>query len=689
MAPRSNSNNNSTAAAAASSPDNDARMTVNGAAGNDRDARDFDSREIAERRGLLPAGNSNSSKKKGGVSLVRKLHDRRLRALLDEDDSDLPRGRQRQRRRRRRSKDDWMRPYWLGLALFLVLFPFWLLDTLKDPVFGALIFDGNLQEHQPTAKLFSVCTTLALVCFLEYLAQERRRVKQQQQQQLCERDRDDVLDGGGRWNRMGIATSSASGDYDGGFYWNDDDEPPGGDHDDDGQDRVPSSIFASMGVPYCIFFGIVAYLLQFNPATALTPTSNNTTTTPTITRSDTQFSHVWHVLGYCLYAAIESYGSLAVATFWSYTNSTLSLADAEAYYGTIIALAQMGAIAGSTLVTMHVWTSVTLFVVACLVMVLHILVMVAYARRFPPTSPVAASAGEESEPAVLLVAATDKDPAVVAAAATAEPSLWSGVHLMLRHNYVLLILGVSCLYEVSLTCLNYQMTLLGWSRFAETPDYNPDQSNLKSMSFTQFMGRYGQMVNISSLILSSIVFPQLIQRLGLKYTLRLFPTLLLLVNVVAFGALPGNLTVLFFSVSLLKAMTYSIHDPSKEILYIPTSNAIKFKSKFWIDVVGARFAKAIGSSINTYAGSVDRSIRVASAPSLMTAVGLWFVCYRIGRQFEHLVTHQMVVGRDDVDPLLRLRHDLSVEHADDDDGDGDGRGDMRESTTDAMELTAL
>jgi hypothetical protein len=111
--------------------------------------------------------------------------------------------------------------------------------------------------------------------------------------------------------------------------------------------------------------------------------------------------------------------------------------------------------------------------------------------------------------------------------------------------------------------------------------------------------------------------------------------------------LQGNLALLFFSLSLLKAMTYSVHDPSKEILYLPTSNSIKFKAKFWIDVVGARIAKAIGSSINTIAGSVDRSIRVASAPSLLTAVGLWYVCYRVGNIFDRLIASNTVVGVDD------------------------------------------
>jgi hypothetical protein len=44
------------------------------------------------------------------------------------------------------------RPYWLGAGLFLVLFAFLLLDSLKDPV--GILVGGNLEKHQPPAKLF-------------------------------------------------------------------------------------------------------------------------------------------------------------------------------------------------------------------------------------------------------------------------------------------------------------------------------------------------------------------------------------------------------------------------------------------------------------------------------------------------------------------------------------------------------
>jgi AAA family ATP:ADP antiporter len=537
--------------------------------------------------------------------------------------------------------NEWIRAYWLGVGLFLILFSFWILDSLKDPILGTLV-GGNLDRHQPPAKLFSVCTTLALVIFMEYVSHERKR--QQQQAEKEEQALEDIFDSGGHWSRMNLGRTA--------------NETPTAAT----EDRVQGSMFAYIGVPYCITFGIMAYLLQFNAGVALVESTSSEPSSDKIT--------AWHLVGYVMYAAIESFGSLSVATFWSFANSTLSLDEAERFYGLIIAIAQLGAIGGSTMVTTQIYSNITLIVLACLVILLHILVMLTYSRRFKSTN----DSAEESENVPV----------------AQEPTLWSGVYLMLKHNYVLLILGVSCLYEVSLTCLNYQMTLLGWSRFEETDH--------EGMSFTQFMGHYGQVVNITSLFLSSICFPWLIRRFGLRQTLRIFPTLLLVVNCIAFGAIPGNLTVLFFSMSFLKATTYSIHDPSKEILYIPTSNAIKFKSKFWIDVVGARIAKAIGSSINTYAGSVDRSIQVASAPSLLTAAALWWVCYRVGKQFDALVSNDTTVGLD-ARPLKATSEYARLNTADeeaeydcpdnDDDGVNGQKDELETAQTGSLEMSPL
>lgn len=56
------------------------------------------------------------------------------------------------------------------------------------------------------------------------------------------------------------------------------------------------------------------------------------------------------VVGWLSFVAIESYGSLAVALFWAFTNATVDLDAAKASYGLVIAGAQIGAIIGTTAV---------------------------------------------------------------------------------------------------------------------------------------------------------------------------------------------------------------------------------------------------------------------------------------------------------------------------------------------------
>lgn len=255
-------------------------------------------------------------------------------------------------------------------------------------------------------------------------------------------------------------------------------------------------------------------------------------------------------------------------------------------------------------------------------------------------------------------------------------SYLSGAYLILKHNYLLLILGVSCLYEISLTCLDYEMKLIGLHRFLDPQDFLDDKSVKEidmseeaANSFATFMGRYGQLTNVLSLMLSYYAFPYLMENYGLKHTLRIFPTMLLAITIMTFFALPMNLPVLFVSISFLKALTYSINDPAKEILYIPTSNTVKFKAKFWIDVVGARVAKAIGSSINTYAGTIDRIVKYGSLPSIVTAAALWVICYIVGIRFDELLESGEIIGASADDFIVTSKPFENMEWGNNDDDD--------------------
>jgi hypothetical protein len=128
----------------------------------------------------------------------------------------------------------------------------------------------------------------------------------------------------------------------------------------------------------------------------------------------------------------------------------------------------------------------------------------------------------------------------------------------------------------------------------------------------------------------------------------IFPTLLFL-GVIITNLVP-SLWVLFFFVSLLKAVDYSLYDPVKELLYMPTSEPVKFKAKAWIDVLGARIAKGLGSLISySAAGDAKKLRHIAEIPSIILALCFLVIVYMTGRKFDRLVRDGTIVGNEDDD----------------------------------------
>lgn len=502
---------------------------------------------------------------------------------------------------------------WLSFALCVLLLNFWMLDSLKDPVLEVL--SRNLKTCQPQAKMASVFFTLTLVCLMEYVGHERRR-----------RSRERALISG---DEAALST------------------------------KISTSLFYFVGIPYALTFIVIWIALGRHPVLSSNLMNSHR-------ESDIDDDSGWKFLGYLQYVAIESYGSIGVAAFWSFTNSRLDLISAEKHYGLIIAVAQIGAIAGATIsmsfgkisgsIPKLFGASAALVVLTMLIMALydfffkspdeHDMYAMAYRKQLNQHVP-----SRTSLPKPLI------RPQTQAYSKSAAKSFASGVYLILKHQYLIYILGVSCLYEVALTCLDYEMKLVGLAMFqsndvlASAAEAAGGAVAISSDAriqgaFASFMGKFGQVTNMLSLVLSYYGFPFLMRRIGLRQTLPIFPSVLLCATVLIFAMAP-NLWLIFICLALLKAMTYSINEPAKEILYIPTSNTIKLKAKFWIDVVGSRCAKALGSSITNYAGSADRIVTFGAVPSIITGLILLAVSKRAGDEFDYLVNHAEIIGLDE------------------------------------------
>ena len=227
---------------------------------------------------------------------------------------------------------------------------------------------------------------------------------------------------------------------------------------------------------------------------------------------------------------------------------------------------------------------------------------------------------------------------------------YEGLSLILKHRYVLLLLGVSCLYEVVITVLDYQFKILGAEKSAHEVLGGVGGITGAGDRFANLLGHFGQLTNLLSFFISFFGFSFLVRLFGVRASLMIFPSFLFVA--VLLTNFSPSLWVLFICVSVVKAIVFSLHDPVKELLYIPTSQSIKFKAKAWIDVGGSRLAKACGSFITSYAqGNAARLRAVAEIPCLTLSILILALAWGIGTEFQRLVDQRIVIGADDEDAL--------------------------------------
>ena len=509
-----------------------------------------------------------------------------------------------------------------GLILSSIIAGFWLLDSLKDPIVANTI--GI--EYQPIAKLISVISTLFIVCIYDFL------------------------------------TSVVS----------------------------KPILFHIVSGFFGLIFMIIAALLT-DPKYGL----GNTDIGPK------------RMLGWVAFCSIEAYGSLMVALFWSFTNSIMDLEQAKGAYGLIIATAQLGAIIGSTLATnahyigmsqLFIISSVMIFSISLLIKCYHLTFRdyateanKARVRSISENSnidPLLNSVGQKLQHIHTLNNTTnntttnttttshhlnnthktleldhlednntnttdddimdieDFNPIItISSNNTCVQSIRNtlsgfseGLLLLFSYSYMIKLLGVSVLYEIIMTILDYQFKVLG-SHSKIVNLHHLDNGD----GFAQLLGHFGQFTNILSFILSFFGFSYIVYNLGIRYTLLIFPSILF-ITVIITNLIP-NLWVLFTMVSLMKALIFSLQDPVHELLYIPTSDAIKFKVKAWIDVFGSRLSKAIGSSICTLAyGNPILLRKYSEIPCLCIAILILYITYSIGIEFELLISNKTIIG---------------------------------------------
>jgi ATP:ADP antiporter, AAA family len=284
------------------------------------------------------------------------------------------------------------------------------------------------------------------------------------------------------------------------------------------------------------------------------------------------------LFGWISYFSVESFGSLLVSLFWAYSASVNTTEAAKRGYPLIIASAQFGSIGGSFLTLFakrlgYIWPYffISTVFVFCIMFVI---------QRLIATVPNEQLIGSPE------AAATEK---------TKEgffEGMVKGLVLIFSRPYIFGILIVSTVYEVILTIVDFQMKAQACTLF-------------KGPSFLAFYGWIGVAINSLAFFIALVGLSYLFKRFGLRFCLLFFPVGLgLALFALYFYFVNGNpdtIHLLWATAAVIilgKGLSYAVNNPTKEMMYIPTSKDTKFKAKGFIDSLGGRLAKASGASVN-------------------------------------------------------------------------------------------
>ena len=206
-----------------------------------------------------------------------------------------------------------------------------------------------------------------------------------------------------------------------------------------------------------------------------------------------------------------------------------------------------------------------------------------------------------------------------------------GIKLVMTRPYIIGILVISTFYNAISVILEFQMNMIARDVF-ESRDL-----------LAAFTGRYGVYVNSLALVFSFCGTSFFMRKFGLRACLLIYPAIigmfLLMLLYINFADVTkvNIMWSLLVTIVAIKGLSYALNNPTKEIMYNPTSKDIRYKSKSWIDSFGQRSAKGIGSSITaSFANNVPALLSIGTFISLTILLVWLFFANNVGKKFDKL-----------------------------------------------------
>jgi len=335
------------------------------------------------------------------------------------------------------------------------------------------------------------------------------------------------------------------------------------------------------------------------------------------------------VLGWVFYLFMESFGAFMSATFWAFANSVNNPKDAKNYYSIFASGSKIGGIVaagGLYYLTQHSTIADHILIPNCVLLgSLCIFAAAGSIYLLMEYVPGYFLHGYEA-----VYEMEKKRESKKTSFLQSIKNSFEGITIIAKNPYVFGIFSIIFAYEIIIVVFDYLFALVA------------DAQNSTLGELTSSYALYYFFMHLISLVIALFGTAPIQRFLGVR--LSLFACPILSIIIMAFTLIYPSYQMLFIALIVLRALNYGLNHPTREALFVPTTKAIKFKSKAWTDAFGSRVAKASGSLLNKYVLYGFTNISVIFS---LGVTSIWLVIsHFLGKKFQKTVNENKVIGNE-------------------------------------------
>ena len=377
-----------------------------------------------------------------------------------------------------------------------------------------------------------------------------------------------------------------------------------------------------------IFFGIYAVAIAVFSVLFIHPTIGLENTMPNAGR----------VFGWIFYLFLDFFNVLILETFWAFANSISSPNFAKEKYSIISSAARATGVV-APLIAWYFIDSLRPFVsfpLLCIMTSILLTIASIGLQRITSNVPEDYLAGYSRDHE-----AHEHNPK--------KKSGWlDGLKLLFKEPYVLGIFVLIYSFNYVSTFADFQMQALAAATFSGPA------------AIAKFYYMYTAIFQVLGFFFAYAGTNSLLKRFGLPVCLMVSPfitfgSLLVLLNF-------KSLTIATITMVVFRALNYGFNVPVREMLFIPTTETIQFKSKAWITSFGQTLAESLSSFFNDPGMAAHLFSRsITTSPAFGRVIGLlgtacpavaltittgWLAtAYLLGNKYQETISHNKVIGR--------------------------------------------